>query len=239
MGANGMKRALVIQHVQFEGLGHFEPVLRARGYELNQVSAWQLRPNGEDLPGHDLVAILGGPIGAYQDQAYPFIAHELKLLNRALSSGTPVLGVCLGAQLLAQSMGGTVYPGPVKEIGIGTCRLTQQAADDWPGRALAEEFVVLHWHGDTFSLPPGATRLASNENYDNQAFCVGHQVLALQFHLEARAADVDAWLVGHAAELDKAGVDICRLRTSVVAADDALRVAATRLLEAWLDQQQT
>jgi GMP synthase (glutamine-hydrolysing) len=233
-----MKRALVVQHVHFEGLGHFEPALRNGGYELQFLPAWELRADAVDLDGVDLLAVLGGPIGAYQSDIYPFLGRELKLLEEALTRGKPIVGVCLGAQLLAQVMGATVHPGHKKEIGIGACRVTSASGAEWVEQAIGKEFNVLHWHGDTFTLPHGATRIASNENYDNQAFCVGHQVLALQFHLEARAADIEAWLVGHAAELDKAEIDIPALRASVQAADGLLRDRAASLMSAWLNQQQ-
>ena len=150
----------------------------------------------------DLLIVLGGPFGAYETETYPFLAREIGILERRLALGRPTLGICLGAQLMAKALGARVFPGPVKEVGWGRIDLTAE------GRASAlkplsdDGAVVLHWHGDTFDLPDGATRLAANANYQNQAFSYDDRALALQFHLEADGAVLEKWYSGNAGDLE-------------------------------------
>src|SRR5262249_50790545 len=125
----------------------------------------------------------------------------------------PTLGICLGAQLMANALGARVYPGHVKEIGWGAIDLTPQGRSSCL-RSLGDDGKVLHWHGDTFDLPEDAQRLASNANYENQAFAFGSNALALQFHLEAKPRQLEEWYVGHAAELAAARISIPELRAA-------------------------
>lgn len=208
-----MKAGLAIRHVAFEDLGAFAPVLDAAGYEMRYVEAADGLAGLAELGGSgDLLIVLGGPIGAYEDQAYPFLRDELRLIEACMTAGWRVLGICLGAQLIARALGARVYPGPVKEIGWAPVRLSASGKASCL-RHLGDDMPVLHWHGDTFDLPAGATRLASTAAYENQAFSVGTRTLALQFHLEASAARLEHWFVGHAAEIAAApGIDVERLR---------------------------
>jgi GMP synthase (glutamine-hydrolysing) len=182
----------------------------------------------------ELLVVLGGPMGVYETDTYPFLAREVGLLERRLAKGRPTLGICLGSQLMAKALGSRVYPGPTKEIGWGPVTLT---AD---GRAsclqpLADRGAdVLHWHGDTFDLPAGATLLASNANYDNQAFAFGKRALALQFHLETGRGALEKWIVGHAAELAAARIDITQLRETTATLSGSLGARAQRIFSTWL-----
>ena len=175
---------VVVQHVAFEDLGGFAPVLAARGIEprLLQAGVDALR---EPVLGADLAVVLGGPIGVYENDRYPFLDAEIDALRERLQRGGATLGICLGAQLIAHALGGRVYPGGTREIGWSTLDLS--AAGERSCLAALAGQPVLHWHGDTFDLPPGATGLASSALYPNQAFAVGERVLALQFHAEADA----------------------------------------------------
>jgi GMP synthase (glutamine-hydrolysing) len=132
-----------------------------------------------------LLIVLGGPIGAYETDTYPFLAAEIALLERRLMHDRPTLGICLGSQLMAKALGARVFPGPLKEIGWGRIDLTEAGAGSSLASLGSEDSEVLHWHGDTFDLPAGAVRLACNANYENQAFAFGQAALALQFHAEA------------------------------------------------------
>ena len=159
----------------------------------------------------DALVVLGGPIGAYEDDRYPFLSDELRLIERALKQQIPVLGICLGAQLLARALGARVYPGAGREIGIAPINLTAEGEASCL-KHLAPDHRVFHWHGDTFDLPDGVVRLASTAMTPNQAFSHGARVLGLQFHIEAEARQVERWLIGHTCELGVAGLDVVALR---------------------------
>ena len=148
------KTAIAVRHVHFEDLGAFGNTLRRHGYDVRYCDAGLDDIGGLDPLAPDLIIVLGGPIGAYQELAYPFLGQELALLERRLAAAQPTLGICLGAQLMARAAGARVYPGPAKEIGWGELQLSGAAQ-----KAPLHHFAgvpVLHWHGDTFDLPAGA-----------------------------------------------------------------------------------
>ena len=207
-----MKTAAIIRHVHFEDLGTFaEPLARA-GYEVKYYDIGAHALPARDPAATDLLIVLGAPIGVYEEDKYPFLREEIDLLTARLGAGRPMLGICLGAQLIARVLGAKVYPSGVKEIGWRPVDLTE-AASTTPLRHLANT-SVLHWHGDIFDLPRGAEHLASTAICRNQAFCVGSNILAVQFHPEADpTAGIEPWLIGHAAELASAGIDLIH-RTS-------------------------
>jgi GMP synthase (glutamine-hydrolysing) len=223
-----MKHVLAIRHVGFEDLGTFEPVFHGWGYRVDYVDAPVHGLSNLDVLAPDLLVILGGPIGAYEEDKYPFLALELALARQRLESGRALLGICLGAQLIARACGSRVFAGPVKEIGWGPVTLSE-AGSTSALAALADGAPVLHWHGDTFDLPPGAVCLASTEDYEQQAFAIGKHVLGLQFHLEVSAPTLESWLVGHAVELSLAGVDLAVLRAGVPTSSDVART----ILKTW------
>jgi GMP synthase - Glutamine amidotransferase domain len=199
-----MPRALAIRHVAFEDLGTLAPVLRTRNFEIQYIEA---AGGLQDVDSYapDLVIVLGGPVSVYEEAIYPFLTRELRFLERWLAAGKPVLGICLGCQLLARSLGARVYAGSQKEIGWSPLTLTE-AGRSSPLRHLQGDGArVLHWHGDTFELPSNARLLASTEAYAHQAFDVGPHVLGLQFHVEATAEGLEYWYVGHASEIAATG----------------------------------
>ncbi|HKT14112.1 MAG TPA: glutamine amidotransferase [Allosphingosinicella sp.] len=229
-----LKTAAAVRHVHFEDLGSFEPALRAAGYTL---SYHDVAADGIDrtaLNEADLLIVLGGPIGAYEDRTYPFLEAELALVEARLAKGRPLLGICLGAQIIARAAGARVYPMGYKEIGWGPVTLSD-AGRAGPLRHL-EGITLLHWHGDTFDLPPDCTLLASTEVCANQAFARGNNLLALQFHPEVTDAGFEPWLVGHACELGGAGLDPVLLRNAAREASPALSAAAPKLLSEWLQK---
>ncbi|MGI4815916.1 MAG: glutamine amidotransferase [Janthinobacterium lividum] len=229
-----MKNVLAVRHVQFEDLGILESLFADAGYRVDYVDAPVDALREADWRQADIVVVLGGPIGAYEEQKYPFLQQELVLIEQRLASGQALLGICLGAQLIARAAGALVYGGPVKEIGWAPLTLTD-AGKSSPLALLEDGSTVLHWHGDTFDLPPRATLLASTAAYVNQAFSIGPQVLALQFHIEMTTSRLESWLVGHAAELSYAQIDLPTLRR------DALqhRSHAASVLASWLEQIET
>ena len=179
---------------------------------------------------------MGGPIGVYQTDLYPFLSQEIQLLRVRLAQRLPTLGICLGAQLMAAALGARVHPGNNgKEIGWSAIYPATQALTDNPLQALfSENTQVLHWHGDTFELPPDARLLASSAQYPHQAFALGDFALALQFHPEVQASDLERWFVGHACELAHAQIDISLLRAQSIDAAAKLEQHAVQLWQRWL-----
>ena len=223
--------AIVIRHVAFEGLGIVEPVLRSAGYThcIYEAGVDDLR--AIEPARADLLIVLGGPIGAYEEDRYPFLTDELHLTERQLLAGRPTLGICLGAQLMARALGARVYPGPAKKIGWAPLALTE-AGRASPLARLGDT-AVLHWHGDTFDLPAGAELLASTDICAQQAFALGRNALGLQFHGEADAANIERWLIGHACEIAAAGLDPRRLRADTAQHGPRLREIGARVFTDW------
>lgn len=231
-----MKLALALRHLAFEDLGTLGPWLTDRDYEIryHDVGVDDLRR--VDPVAADLVIVLGGPIGAGDDRDYPYLAEETAFIRQRLDSNKPLLGICLGAQLMARALGADVAPMGVKEIGFSTLEITG-AGNNSPLRHLAGA-PVLHWHGDRFALPVGAPSLASTAVCDNQAFMPGPHALALQFHVEADVARFETWLIGHATELSQANVDIPALRRAARENGPKLPGALDAMMSEWLQQAQ-
>jgi GMP synthase (glutamine-hydrolysing) len=208
-----MKSVFAIRHVHFEDLGAFESVFGERGYQIHYHDAGACDLACVDALAADIVVILGAPIGANEEDKYPFLVEELRIIDRRIEAKRPTLGICLGAQLMARALGASVYPGTAKEIGWSMLALTREGRSS-PLNPF-DQAPVLHWHGDTFSLPKGALRLASTAITENQAFEFGPTALAIQFHPEAEPEGFERWLVGHACEVTAAGVSVSELRSSM------------------------
>jgi GMP synthase (glutamine-hydrolysing) len=235
-----MKTALAIRHLAFEDLGSLEDVLRQRGIDVRYIEA-----GVDDLAGiaptrFDLVVVLGGPIGVYATEQYPFLQQEIDWLQTRLSQDLPTLGICLGAQLMARALGANVFPGSNgKEIGWSALTVDLNTATEYPYLAplLQDDVAVLHWHGDTYDLPSGARHLASSKQYPQQAFAWKKHGLALQFHLEVKAAMIERWLIGHACELSTVqDLTPNQLRVATRECAPALERIAPAFWNAWLDQ---
>jgi GMP synthase (glutamine-hydrolysing) len=176
-------------------------------------------------------------MGVYEQQEHPFLTDEIALIRQRLAARKPTLGICLGAQLMAAALGARVYPGTNgKEIGWSTLQPAgDQAAPEWFAPLIAPSLQVLHWHGDTFDLPPNVRHLASSKLYANQAFAVEDFALALQFHPEVTAEGLESWYEGHAAELNSAGISIPGLRSAAHQHAAALEKATHSFFNRWLD----
>ncbi len=227
-------RCIALQHLAFEDLGLFAPVLREAGWQIEHRQAGVAPLHPEEWRQADLVVVLGGPIAAYDTALYPFLHDEIEGLRARLALRRPTLGLCLGAQLMASALGARVYPSGIKEIGWAPVDLS--AAGQASCLAPLAHVPVLHWHGDTFDLPEGAELLASTALTPHQAFGHGRHALALQFHPEADPARIEPWLIGHACELAQAGIDVPALRARSAAQGNAPQASAAALLRAWLGQ---
>jgi len=180
-------RVLCLQHVSFEGPGSIESWAAARGHELRTVALYADDP----LPSvsHiDWLVVMGGPMSVHEEERHPWLAAEKHFIEAAIHDRKIVLGVCLGAQLIAVVLGARVHPNADKEIGWFPVARTEHAAHTRVGRALPVESVAFHWHGDTFELPHGAVHVARSEGCEHQAFVYEERVVGLQFHLETTPA---------------------------------------------------
>jgi GMP synthase (glutamine-hydrolysing) len=219
-------QAVVVQHVPFEGPGLIAPALSAAGAEVRvvRVDRHEPLPQASQL---DVLVVLGGPMGALDDRDHPHLAAERELIAECVRQNRPVLGVCLGAQLLAASLGAPVSRGPAIEVGTGTVTLTSNGLADPVFGPYGPELPVVHWHQDTFEPPERGVLLASSEQYPHQAFRVGESY-GVQFHVE-----LDADALGRVTPYLPAG--------AVVAPDAARAVASMgeRLLKRWAEHALT
>ena len=228
-----MPKAVALRHVAFEDLGTFEDVLRERGFEVSYLEP------GEADPSHaldaDLAVILGAPVSANDTADYPWLDDEIAFAKARLDADKPTLGICLGAQIMARALGAAVEPAPEQEIGFSLIFLTE-AGLKTPLKHFAGDAFVLHWHGENCDLPDGAEWLAFTELCPYQAFRVGQNGLALQFHPEVRAGTIEAWLIGHAHEIDHAvSARPRQLRADADRWGAALEPLAKAFFNDWLD----
>lgn len=231
-----MSNIVALRHVAFEDAGTIGGLAASRGQSIEYLDAGVDDLLALEAAAPDLLIVLGGPIGVYETDRYPFLLDEIALIERRLISGRPLLGICLGAQLIARAAGSRVYPGAAKEIGFAPLRMTAEGLAS-PLAALEHcQWNVLHWHGDTFDLPDGATLLASTGATPHQAFSLGPEVLALQFHIEPEPLKFERWLIGHTVEIAAAGLDVAELRRQNARHGAALAAAGQTALKAWLDE---
>ncbi len=176
-------RFLFLQHVPFETPGKILDYVRDRGFEYSFVRFFE----GDRLPSpqdNDVIVVMGGPMNIYEYDEYPWLREEKVFLKNVIEAGKKVLGICLGAQLIADVMGGKVVRNREKEIGWFEVMLTEEGKQSPLFKGFPERFMAFHWHGDMFTIPEGAVRLAYSEGCDNQAFSYEDRVVALQFHFE-------------------------------------------------------
>jgi GMP synthase (glutamine-hydrolysing) len=200
--ADTMLTCTVIRHVEIEDLGYLGAALAEGGIAFEYVDAEAL--TGSDVPDvGDALIVLGGPLGVYEAHEHPFLEREIELIRGCLDEGRPVLGICLGAQLLAAAGGARVYPGARgKEIGWAEVELSDAGIADplWAG--FPRRFTTFHWHGDTFDLPPGAQLQARTPDYV-QAFRLGASAYGIQFHPEVVPRELESWIAAYRLELER------------------------------------
>ena len=226
-------RIHALQHVAFEGLGHIGRWIADRGHSVALTRLYA----GDPLPrlaDFDLLVIMGGPMNIYEDDRYPWLAAERQLIRQAVDGGKSALGICLGAQLLADALGSQVVAGAHKEIGWWPIRMTEAGYGCGFLEGLPAQPTVFHWHGDTFAVPAGAIHLAASEGCASQAFLYDNRILGLQFHLESTPETVQALLANCRDELVPGRY--IQTAAQIGAAEPELFSGINRLLETLLDR---
>lgn len=217
----------------YEGIAGYRAPIEAAGYEVERVLACTTDFATLDMLAPDLLVVMGGPMGVYDAPEFPWITQEIAGIGARIAAGRPTLGVCLGSQMIAAALGARVYPGHEPEVGFA---LLSDLDAESPLAHLAG-VAMLHWHGDTFDLPPGARRLASTPRYANQAFAVGDHVLALQFHAEmGEDPRFETWVDEGGVMLAAAGLDAATLRGDHETLGPRAVSAGQRMLAEWLDR---
>jgi GMP synthase (glutamine-hydrolysing) len=231
------QRLLAIQHVHFEHLGSLEAYFQSCGFAIKYQQAGLDDLSQINPLDYDLIVILGGPIGADDEVDYPFINDELAIIRKTLAANRPLLGFCLGAQLIAKALGAKVYAGNKIEIGWYSLEITP-AGKNSPIRYLSGEITsMFHWHNDTFDLPENAVNLASSARCKHQIFSYQNSCLAFQCHPEFELKSIEAWLIGHACELSKHQININRLRQQSHQYANQLAKQTLQCLDDWLKNQ--
>jgi GMP synthase (glutamine-hydrolysing) len=200
-----MKPVLALLHVPHEGIGTIGDALGRVEIPVDVVELFREQPREFHPSLHDGLIVMGGPMNVDETDRYPYLADEVRWIRQAIEADRPVLGVCLGSQLLAKALGARVYPNPVKEIGWYDVELTDAAKGDQLLAECSRTETVFLWHGDTFDLPAGAVQLARSQQCENQAFRFGPAAYGLQFHLEVTPEIISSWLgePGNCGELDE------------------------------------
>lgn len=188
-----MKKILVLQHVDYEILGTLYPLLKEKGFQVDCINFGKNPSARTDLKQYAALILLGGPMNVNQTKKYPFLAYEVELIQEALALDIPVLGICLGAQLIAKALGGKVEKHAHHEIGWYKMSISEDGKSDPLLKHIQDEYIF-EWHGDTFSLPKSCTLLASTKTCSNQALKYGEKVYGFQFHLEVDIPTIKRWM---------------------------------------------
>jgi len=220
-----------LQHVPFEGLGGIESWAMANGHSLSATRLYLAEPL-PPLERFDMLVIMGGPMSIHDEYEYVWLKAEKWFIKQVIDAGKPVLGVCLGAQLIADVLGGMVYAGKEKEIGWFPITLDPTFHNSPLGQRLPASFEVFHWHGETFSIPAGAQPIASSAACENQGFLFNERVIALQFHLETTPVSAESIIIHSRDEL----VDAPYIQSETQMLEDGERfVALNQYLKTVLD----
>jgi len=188
---------LIIKNIKSEGPGTIEDYLKGKDISYSILELYDCKSGVPDLRDYSHIVIMGGPMAVYEMDEHPFLHYEVAMIRVCIKTGKPVLGICLGAQMIAHALGARVYAGGTQEIGWSRVDITREGMDDPVLSTLSvngEPFAeVFQWHGDTFDLPRGAVRIARSDLYENQAFRYKDNVYALQFHIEVKPEMIEEW----------------------------------------------
>lgn len=229
-------KALVTCHKTHMDLGRFKGILEERGFDLEFHLGYHDEIVDIDPAEHDLAIFMGGPMGVYQADIFPYLQNEIAYLTKRISMDKPTLGVCLGAQMIAKSQGEEVFPGGAgQEIGWHNIDVNE-AGKRTPIRHLDQsQTKMLQWHGDTFDLPKNATLLASSKLYENQIFTIGKNILALQCHAEMMIDNVEFGMSTGYRNIQNTGSTVPKLRTETHERTDLLNKQTALFFNEWLD----
>jgi GMP synthase (glutamine-hydrolysing) len=233
-------KILVFQHVPYEPLGTLDPLLKQAGFRIRYVNFGRAPDSRPSLDGYEALIILGGPMNSDQIESHPNLITEIGLIREAVDRKLSVLGICLGAQLLAKALGGAVSRNPTREIGWYDVELTDSGSDDPVLSEFAKVQQVFQWHEDGIELPPGAVHLATSGASAVQAFRHGEHVYGFQFHLEVDQSLIERWLTVPAnqrALQDEAGrVDADGIRQQNIDSVGALESLSKETFSRWIDR---
>ena len=229
-------KTLLLCHKSLKDAGAFEKMLEARGAEIELRLAYDEGIADIDPLAHDLTIFMGGPMGAYQTDLFPYLNDEISYIEKRLSAEKSYLGICLGGQLMAAAMGAEVYPGMQgKEIGWHDVNVNEKGNNTPLKHLDASNTRMMQWHGDTFDLPKEATLLASSDLYEKQAISYGDKALGLQFHPEVTNINIELWLALGQNELQQAGLNVPVLREQTLENLATLDKQRTKFFNEWLD----
>ena len=229
---------LVLRHSQAEGVGLLGNALRERGIQYRALDIARGEPVPKDVRGVGGLIVLGGPMGAYEHEKYPFLRSESALIEKAIAAGRPVLGICLGAQLIAQVLGARVFAGDKREVGWAPITLTADGRDDPLFVGGDDVLTVFHLHGDTYELPPDAANLATSALYEQQAFRWGDVVYGFQFHIEFTESIIARLAQEPESQryMSEAGADVKKIVTETAAHVRTLADTTQRIFETYFLQ---
>lgn len=223
----------MLQHTPSEDLGTIEHALRGHGIGFEYIETYAGKIVPHEMAGKAGLIIMGGPMGVYEEAQFPFLRDEMRLIESALSADFPVLGVCLGSQLLAAALGAKVRKGKRKELGWHAVSLTESAAHDPLFAGLEPEIWPFHWHGDIFALPPQTVSLASSELTPCQAFRFGKSAYGILFHLEVTPEQISKMLAVFGDELREAGGDAAMIAAEIPRRLPALKEISGKVFSRW------
>ncbi len=234
------KEIWAIQHIGYEDLGSFEPVLKSRGFEVKYFCSRNIDYSRLFATDPDLVIVLGGPMSVYDEEKNPWVPAEQKFVEERIESEKPILGICFGAQMIAKALGANVYEGTQgKEIGWSKITVNEDGMKT-PFRHFDHDktgTMMMHWHGDTFDLPDGAVLLASSELYAKQAYSYADHVFCMQCHPEVTESKLKLWYAGGVEQVEEVGLSIEQMKQDAHHYNEKLTDQASLFLNEWLDEQ--
>lgn len=232
------KTVWAIQHIGYEDLGSFEPILKSRGFEVKYLCSRNFDYDQVFAYDPDLVIDLGGPMAVYEDEKHPWILRELQFITERIESEKPLMGICFGAQMIARALGANCYKGPQgKEIGWSKIAVNDDGMKTPFRHFDGSQTHMMHWHGDTFDLPDGAVLLASSDKYHKQAYSYGDNIFAMQCHPEITEAKLRLWYAADKGELSEVGKCIETMKQDAENYAAKLTEQTVKFLNEWLDEQ--